>query len=345
LAVNLQSIATRAGVHASLVSRVLRGDPNGRISGEKRALILAIAQEIGYRPNRLASSLRTRRTRILAMIIPDVTNAFHSVLFRAVEETASERDYSVILCNTNHDDAKFRRVVSVLSEGHVDGLIIASSKREDREVDGLRKLDLPYVLLNRSRPNLADPWFGPDDLQTGRLGAQHLAALGHKNIALLVGDRTIDNMHRRIEGFYAGLREAGRSADDVLVLADLEQPEQALDRVTAALPEFHRRNITAVFALSTLTSQGAYTALTAAGLRIPSAMSLLGYSVSQSPDLTSVRPPAEEMARLATEYLMARLEKSDVADGQIQTTLPVKLVDRNTTGAPAAGGPPHSRLT
>ena len=336
MSVTLQIIAKKAGVHPSLVSRVLRDDPAGRISEEKRAIILAIARESGYRPNRLASSLRTRRTRILAMIIPDVTNAFHSILFRAVEETASERGYSVILCNTNHDDAKFRRIVSVLSEGHVDGLIIASTKRNDREIGGLKKLGLPYVLLNRGRSNPQDPWFGPDDVQTGRLGADHLVGLGHRKIALLVGDRTIDNMHRRVRGFYTGLRAHRLSARDVFVLADLKQQEETRERVTAALPEFKRWKISAIFALSTLTSQGAYAALAAAGIRVPADMSMLGYSVSQSPDVTSIRPPAEEMARLATEHIIGRLSKDVMSpEHPLQTSLSVKLVDRGTT-APSA---------
>lgn len=150
-------------------------------------------------------------------------------------------------------------------------------------------------------------------------------------------------MHRRVAGFQAGLREHRLSAKDVLVLSDLEQPEAARDRIAAALPEFARRRITAVFALSTLTSHGAHVALSAAGLRIPADMSLLGYSVSQSPDITSIRPPAEEMARLATEYIINRLSRPEAAPGDpIQTTLSVKLIDRGTT-APPPDTPVHRR--
>ncbi len=126
------------GVHFSLVSRVLRSDPSARLSDEKRAEILAVAKELGYRPNRLARSLRARKSNILAMLVPDITNSFHAVMFRGVEAEAHAKGYNVILCDTDDDDDRFRSLVRLLSEGHVDGLLVASAKNDDTTIDWLK---------------------------------------------------------------------------------------------------------------------------------------------------------------------------------------------------------------
>ena len=169
---------TAVEVDVSLVSRVLRGDPKARISDEKREKILSIARSTNYRPNRMARSLRTRRMKILAMLTPDITNPFHSFLFRAVERTASAEGYDVILCNTDDSAARFK-------EGRHDPFGRAcrwasdrAAQHTDPTIDRLRKQGLPFVLINRRRDGNADPWIGPDDFRTGWLGGHHLAKLG-----------------------------------------------------------------------------------------------------------------------------------------------------------------------
>ena len=206
MSMTLESIARRVGVDVSLVSRVLRGDPQARISDEKRKKILSIARSTNYRPNRMARSLRTRRMNILAMLTPDITNPFHSFLFRAVERTASAQGYDVILCNTDDSAERFKDVVTTLSEGHVDGLLIATARHSDPTIDWLRKQGLPFVLINRRRDGNADPWIGPDDFRTGWLGGDHLARLGHRRIAFLMGSSKIGNMGLREAGYRAACR-------------------------------------------------------------------------------------------------------------------------------------------
>ena len=143
MALTLDKIAREVGVDVSLVSRVLNGDPSARISAEKRAKIVAIAAENNYSPNRMARSLRTRRTRILAMLNPDIINPFYAYLFRSVERTASAAGYDVILCNTDESSARFRHIVETLAEGHVDGLLIATAQETDPAIEWLRERKLP----------------------------------------------------------------------------------------------------------------------------------------------------------------------------------------------------------
>jgi len=333
MAITLQAIARRVGVDVSLVSRVLRGDPKARVSEAKRAKILSIARNNDYRPNRVARSLRTRRTQILAMLAPDITNPFHSYLFREVERTASAAGYDVILCNTDDSASRFKKVVTALAEGHVDGLLIATAQHEDPAIAWLRARDLPYVLINR-RADDHDPWIGPDDFETGFIGARHLASLGHRRIAFLLGRSEIGNMRLREAGFRAALAEAGVPVPEDLICRGLTDRQSGYDCARALLEQPPSRRPTALFTVNSVPLDGVMSAITRVGLAIPDDFSLVGYGVSETTELTSVCIPAAEMAREATLYLLRRLDGMGTETPFFQT-LPVTLVDRGTTQPPA----------
>lgn len=332
MAVTLGTIARQVGVDVSLVSRVLRGDPLARISDEKRRLILSIAESSNYLPNRIARSLRSRRTNILAMLTPDITNPFHSFLFRAVERTASAAGYDVILCDTDDNPDRFKRVVTTLAEGHVDGLLIATAQHEDPAIDWLRVRGLPYVLLNRRRSGNADPWIGPDDFNTGWLGGQHLAQLGHRRIAFIAGRSIISNMGLREAGYRAALAELGCPVAEDLVFRDLTDRSSGYACVHAMLARPAKERPTAIFSVHSVPLEGAMAAIQRAGLKVPEDLSLVGYSASNSPELTSICLPTDDMARVATERLIESLTgKSPGNQTVMNVTLPVRLIDRGST--------------
>jgi LacI family transcriptional regulator len=334
VALTLDKIAREVGVDVSLVSRVLNGDPSARISAEKRAKIVAIAAENNYSPNRMARSLRTRRTRILAMLNPDIINPFYAYLFRSVERTASAAGYDVILCNTDESSARFRHIVETLAEGHVDGLLIATAQETDPAIEWLRERKLPYVLLNRSRKGQSDPWVGSNDFQTGWLGGNHLGKLGHRRIALLTGPPT-HNMLARETGFRAALKELGIKPADELMIGNLPNRQSAKTIVESVMALPKTRRPTAFFTPHTQLSDGMLAGLHKAGLRIPADISAVGCSASVTPDITSVWLPIEEIGRVGTEYLLQKLRTADAArDGAMpRIELPVALVDWGSTRA------------
>jgi len=277
--------------------------------------------------------LRARKSNILAMLVPDITNSFHAVMFRGVEAEAHAKGYNVILCDTDDDDDRFRSLVRLLSEGHVDGLLVASAKHDDTTIDWLKSQALPYVLLNRRRETSGDPWVGPDDYQMGELGAQHLAERGHRRLLLLIGDIKIDNMRRRARGFFDALARHGITESDVTVRSNLMTHEQAREAVASLVPDIRSGRITGVFALSTIASRGAIAAFGTAGVRWPGDVSLVGYSESRSPDITSVHPPVTRIGELAARYLIEQLESPAVAPPKFSVALPVELVDRGSTAS------------
>lgn len=337
MAVTLAEIAKRVGVHVSLVSRVLRDDASAKLSPAKRAQILAVAKETGYRPNRLGRSLRTGHTSIIGMLTPDITNPFHAVLFRGVEAAAAAAGYDTILCNTDNSPDRVKEMVSVLSEGHVDGILVASAKADDDSVDWLAKAGVPYVLVNRRRDSADDPWVGPDDLQTGWLGASHLLALGHRRIAFLLLDLDLGNNRLRLAGIRAALEEYGVDPGQCWIrtdLADRQGGKQYVKELLALPPD---KRPTAIFAPQTALSDAVVHAIYEAGLKIPTDISMIGYTATDDPDFTSIKVPLTEIGQRATDHLLKLLRGETETAHLPDRPIPVTLIDMGSTAPPRAG--------
>src|SRR2546421_5112243 len=137
MSLSIKDLGRLAGVHPSTVARVLNGDPRQRVSDDVRDKILALAAEHGYRPNRLARSLRTKRSSVIGALIPDIANPFFALMFRGIEDALAKRDFSVILANTDDDAAREDRGVTMLQGRQVDGLILATARRHDPAIERL----------------------------------------------------------------------------------------------------------------------------------------------------------------------------------------------------------------
>jgi LacI family transcriptional regulator len=340
--VTLRDLARQAGVDPSTVSRVLNRDPGVRISEGTRARILAVAAATGYRPNRVARSLKLRRTRIIGMLIPDVTNPLFSALFRAVDDAAGDAGYHVILCNTDDRARRLEEHLDALGEGHVDGLLIATARRNDPVVGTLRRRGLPFVLVNRRRDDPADVWVVPDDRQAAHLAVAHLVGLGHRRIAHLGGSAEVSRSAARLSGFQEAMSAAGYPAGAWLpASAGLDETAGArgLARLLA-LPPAERP--TAVYAGNDLAALGVIAAARQAGLRVPDDLSVVGgddvpAGRYTAPALTTIRVPIQDMGLLATDLLLRQMRGDGPPDEPpVQRVLPVTLVVRGSTAPPPA---------
>lgn len=333
---SLATIAAEVGVDASLVSRVLRNDPSARLSKEKRTLILEVAERTGYRPNRIARSLRMQRTHILAMLTPDITNPFQPWLFRAVEARANAAGYHIILCNTDDNAEQALKVVSALCEGHVDGLLVGMAQENDPAIDLLRNRNIPYVLVNRKRHQHSDPWFGSDAFGIGELGARHLLELGHRRIAYFDGNLALEPIKGRHDGFLSEMTKAGIANASTLVRTGLTTRAEAGEAMRESLRLPPDLKPSAVFVPRSLLMDGIIDALVGTGLRVPDDLSILGFNVMSDPVVTSIREPVEEIGRAAVDYLIRLVEHPGSTDRDTHVTFPVGMIDRSTTAPPKA---------
>ncbi|HKW78671.1 MAG TPA: LacI family DNA-binding transcriptional regulator, partial [Candidatus Limnocylindria bacterium] len=212
----IRDVARLAGVHPSTVSRALsRADLPLR--AETRRKVLAAVERLEYRPSAVARGLRLQRTHTLGMLVPDITNPFFPPIIRGAEESARERGYELVLCNT--DDAPERETASLrlLRERQADGLLIATSRMADATLASVRRERFPFVLVNRGSLVSADHSVEVDNAKAAEAVVAHLAGLGHRRIAHIAGPLSTTTGAERAAGFRAALESHGIRADVSLV--------------------------------------------------------------------------------------------------------------------------------
>jgi len=310
--VTLRDVARRLEVHPSTVSRVLNPKTRGMVTEDVARRVIAAADEMGYRPNPFALSLKTNRSYIVGVLIPDLTNPLFPPIIRGVERTLAEAGYTVILANSDNQAERERRNLGIFRERQVDGLVVATAHREDDLIAATREDDIPLVLVNRATDDPETPWVINDDAVGIRQVVDHLAGLGHAAIAHLAGPQTLSTGHGRHRAFVEAMGEAGLVADDNSIAIASAFTEEEGRRAAAELladgPPF-----TAIVAGNDLLALGCYDALQAAGKRCPDDVSVTGYNDMPfadkfAPPLTTVRIPHDEMGVMAARLLLERIE-------------------------------------
>jgi LacI family transcriptional regulator len=346
MATTIADVAAQARVSTATVSRVLAG--HGRARPETRERVFAAARDLGYRPSGVARSLRQRATRTIGLIVTDIENPFFPQLVRAVEDAARDLGYAILLCNADDDPERESAYLELLVDRWVDGVVIAASSLGGRHREWLVDATLPIVLVNSTDLEIGLSTIASDNYEGGGLAARHLADLGHERFGLIAAPpRNIDGP-ARLAGARDALRDAGIEGDRVLVATD-EAGVAGGERAAADILRRDRR-VTALVAYNDLMAIGAMRAVRAAGLRIPSDVSITGFdnvdlSGYVDPPLTTIAQATSEMGHWAVSQLAA--EVADRATARIAGTaesgpsrvqaashviLPVWLEVRGSTG-------------
>lgn len=337
--ITLKELSRLAGVHPSTVARVLHNDPRQRVSDEVRERILRLAQEQRYRPNSVARSLRTKRSAVLGALIPDIANPFFASVLRGIEDAAAERDYSIILANTDDQPAREAHGLEMLRDRQVDGLLLATARLHDPAIAQMAEEHTPFVLVNRHTDPITPNTVVFDDYAGGCAAVEHLLSLGHRRIAHISGSVEMSTGYLRRLAYIETLQRHGVAADaDLLVTGSFREPGgyEAMGALLA-LPE----PPTAVFAVNDLAAMGAINALAEAGLRVPQDVSVIGFNdvlhMRLSPQLSTVQVPTRALGARAVERLLGMILDDVWPDSPV--LLPVTLAARDTTGpAPARPG-------
>lgn len=305
---SIKDVGRVAGVSVSTVSHVLNG--TRYVSPELRQKVEAAITQLGYRHNELARSLRTRRSFAIGLIIPDISNAYYPQLARGVQDAADQAGYTVFVCNSDRRPEHEIRLLEVLEQRQVDGVILDASGPYQALVAALRRTSTPVVLVGS---RIDEPAFDVVKMAPhgGYDAVRHLLARGHRRIGLIAGPPPPgSDRPAKAGGYLLALEEAGIAPDPSLIVQGdytREGGQRAMIRLLA-LPA----RPTAVFAGNDLMAIGALTAARAAGLRVPQDVAIAGYddipeAAVTSPALTTVAVPKYEMGRAAAELLLERL--------------------------------------
>jgi LacI family transcriptional regulator, galactose operon repressor len=336
--VTIRDVAERAGVSSMTVSRVI--NESTRVSPETRSRVERAISDLGYVPSRLARGLSARRTGTLAVIVPDVANPFFTLIVRAAEEVARRAGYRAILCDTRADLTVEREVIEEMIAHRVEGIAIAPvSDRSREQLRRLAAFGIPFVLLDRTVPGIdADAVLGDSSDGAERL-VEHLIALGHRRIGLIVESDEVSTARDRRAGYEAAHRAAGLELDPALVVETTVDPSGGFEGMSRLL-ELEQRP-TAVFTVNNLVALGAIEAVRAAGLEVPDDVALvcfddIEYASRLYPFLTVMEQPAETFGALGAQLLLERIERRAPERPRV-VVLPAEFVVRRSCGAVRVG--------
>jgi LacI family transcriptional regulator, galactose operon repressor len=306
--VTVANVAQRAGVSPATAARVLSG--SGYASPGARRAVLEAAKEIGYVPNHIARSLRTRRTQLAGLLIGDVENSFYSVIAKNVESVAKDAGYHVVLCNSNDDPETEDQYLRLLDGMQVDGLIITPTGRNQRHLRRLSDKGTVIVQIDRMVEGLSADAVLLDNKAGAMEAVSHVIAAGHSRIGLLTGPRDVLTARERREGYERALREHGIPVRPELIKDGSFLHDHAIEAATALLGSSPAP--TAIFAANNVLAEGCFLALADLGLRVPRDVSLVAFDdvpwmSMVRPQLTAIRQPVADMARSAAELLLRRL--------------------------------------
>ncbi len=334
---DIRTIAQRANVSIATVSRAMNHVPTVNPKIAKR--VWEVIDELDYFPNTQARALVSGRSRLLGLIVPEITNPFFPELIQGFEDIAVESGYEILVSSTNNDAGRMSHCVRRMIERKVEGVAIMTFGVEEPLLEQLarRKVPLVFIDVAPERPGIS---LLKVDYHRGiRQGVEHLAALGHKNIAFIAGPAKLHSAHSRSVAFGRAMKECGLgpmsagSGRSLIVEGNhtLEGGAAAMEKLLAGDPV-----PTAVMCSNDMTAIGVLHELYRAGLRVPDDLSVIGFddihiAEVTIPPLTTVQMSRYDLARSAFNALRAHTTENGA---KREYDIPTSLVVRDSTGRP-----------
>jgi DNA-binding LacI/PurR family transcriptional regulator len=324
---SIKDVAEAAGVSLATVSLALNG--KGRISAKTRQEVQKVARTLGFIPNRAASRLRSGKSALVALIIPDISNPFYAEFSASVEKLMAERGLLPVLANTGDSTNRQAQVLeTMMGEGVAGFIISAADGSTDESFALLRRMGAPYVLCVRDIGDNNADFIGFDNSRAGRIAGRHLAERGHKGVAFVGGVSGHLNFRERVQGLREGLGD-GAKLHIHEGLPNRTSGMEGVETLLATHPE-----ISAVACFNDLVAAGAYAALSAAGRTIGRDIAVIGFdnipeTSAWTPPLTTVELYPRELGARAAKALLERIDSD--AQGAESILIAPRLISRRST--------------
>jgi LacI family transcriptional regulator len=337
----LRDVASAAGVHPATASRALNPGTRLLVSEETAQRVSEAAERLGYRPNSVARSLRTRRSHTIGVLIPDLNNPLFPPIIRGIEDRLAQHGYVALIGNTDADPGKERLVFDQMRARHVDGFVLATATLNSPILAEAATAGLPLVLMNRTAQDYPFSSVSVDNEQGVRAAVAHLISLGHTRIGHIAGPQDISTGAARLRGYQDAMRSHGLAVNPgEIVYATGYTVEDGL-RCGLELLEA-ADDLTAVVAANDMLAVGCYGALDGLGLRCPEDMSVIGFNDMPfvdrlHPPLSTVRFPHYQLGTEAARLLIERIEIGEGNPVKILFLAP-ELIARGSTVAVERSG-------
>jgi len=334
----IKAVAELAGVSIGTVSHVIGGSVP--VSVVLREKVLAAINKLDYHPNHIARSLKTRRTRTLGIVVPDITIPFYPQVIRSAEAAARAMGYAVIAVNSDDSTTRQKEVLSLLHSQRVDGvlLVMASGHSSANQVRKLISSGIPVVCLDRLPDGVEVDSVCVEDCAAAEMAVSHLVSRGHRQIAIVTGPLTLRNERERLAGYKAALKRSGIQPISSLIW---ETKLRADDVKTICEQNILRAagRPSALFCTNGVTGLGALRSIVACGLSTPEDIAFVTFDELSAddvfrPGITSVVQPAQEIGSRAAEILIERIKNGLSSRARVDVRLPATLKIRESSSAP-----------
>lgn len=304
----IQDVAKAAGVSVATVSRVLNDSP--AVIEETREKVLFTIRKLNYQPNLLGRNLRRSKTKMILVILPNISNPFYSNIVKGIEDVAHKNDYNVMLCNTDHDPKRMNVYIELLKNRLSDGAIVMGLELGRKEISALAK-EFPVVQCCEYIEGSRASYVAIDDFNAAAKAVRHLTSIGHKRIGLITCNRFISNIKRE-QGYKEALKDAGIEVKpDLIKYEDNHEFKNGLRAVENLLNLSEKP--TAIFACSDLLAIGAMRGVKEHGLRVPEDIAIVGFddisfASMSNPPLTTVAQPKYDLGCTAMNILLKQIQ-------------------------------------
>src|ERR1700712_88814 len=331
---SINDIANELGVAKSTVSFILNGKAKEkRISDELTERVLKLVEEKGYRPNQLAKSLSTGKTKMICLMVEKISDYFFSHIAFHLEALAYKNGYKIIYCSTENDPEKTRQLISLLRARYVDGYIITPPAGIEPEIKALISDNLPVVLFDRYLPEVPTDYVGLDNYQGTYEAVEYLAKTGVKKIALVTLDSDQTQMTERQSGYLAALKKY-RIKPLILKVPFENDTERTIKQCVQFIKDNPGLD-SIIFATNYLALSG-IKAINESGLNIPKDISVIAFDDHDvfniyNPSISAIAQPLDEMAKQLFKTLLDKLENKVRLKDHSKLIIQPELIQRGST--------------
>ncbi|GIG71111.1 ribose operon repressor [Phytomonospora endophytica] len=327
--VGITDVAAKAGVSVTTVSHVLSS--RRPVSQATRNRVLKVIEELDYRPNELARSMRAQRTFTIALIVPDITDPFGASVARGLQDAVRPASYHCLVASTDAERDVERDILHRLLT-RVDGVVLSGSGNTPEELEPVIDARLPLVLLGADTPGPGFDVVTGADHDSGALATKHLLERGHRRIAVITAPTDFGAPARRVEGYRDALTEAGLPADPALVVSAPVTRDGGAYAMAALMDLPDRPE--AVICGDDVVAIGAVGAAAGRGLSVPADVAVMGFGDHEAaalvtPKLTTMALPSREHGRAAGELILERIRETEPGEPR-RIVIPAVLVQRDS---------------
>jgi LacI family transcriptional regulator len=322
----IKDIAQACGVSKATVSRFI--NKSGYVSAEASELIAAKIEELDYVPSAAARNLTTKKSNVIAVVIPEVSNPFFAEIFKGISQEAEQHNLSIFYCDTDNDADKELKALAMLRSYEIQGLILTpatgglyNDEYSDEFMNSVSLLDVPVILLDRDVQYADWDRVFIDNFKGAYEATRCLVEAGHKSIATITGDMNLMIGRERFRGFKEALEDGGMRVDPSLVYDGNFTSTRAYLQMNKIMDE--RPEVTAVFSPNNLSTMGILKAVSERGLRIPDDLAFTGFDDIEMLNILGVKLTVASrdtigMGREAMRLLFSRIKGGVPEEGRAQ---------------------------